>query len=716
MANRLAHSQSLYLRKHGANPIDWFPWGDEAIQKARQENKPIFLSIGYASCHWCTVMEHEAFSDTVIADYMNSHFVSIKVDREERPDLDSIYMQSVQIMGENGGWPLNLFLAPDDLVPFYGGTYFPIEPRYGRPGFLRVLQSILQIYHERRHDLQDYKRQIIQSLQQINRFNPVPVLSDRLLFDGISKCAEIVANRTYGTCFPMIPYADLVLRASRFERGYESMASVAHQGGHQNMSLPEPAAVNPQAATPSPKSLAEATALSQKVCQRGLSLVLGGIYDHVAGGWHRYTVDPTWTVPHFEKMLYDNGQIMEFLANLWAAGYHEPAFERAISQTATWLQREMLSADGYFYASQDADSEGKEGKFWVWHYDELKRIFSDSELRLLVDNFTITPQGNFEGSNVLQRKQPGVVAPAVEHLLYQLFQKRYGEFSRPTDAFPVAHSEADLRLIPWPGRVPPVTDTKMIVAWNSLMISGLAKAYKVFGQPIYRELAINAADFIYREQRVEGRLQRLNYGGVARESAQAEDYAYLIKALLDVADACPDVSHHYLEAAVSLQQEFDQYFWDALGGSYFNTAEDQSQNLLVRERSYQDNATPSANGVALCNLFRLVLLTHKLEYFDKAELSLKRFGLPMGQTPAACPTMLAALDWYYNSTLVRTTNEVHQVLRQYYYPVSVIQITEDLPSSDSLALVCQGFSCLEPATSLTQLYQQIHKSQTRFHD
>ncbi|MCA2917821.1 MAG: thioredoxin domain-containing protein, partial [Microcystis sp. M017S1] len=281
MPNRLAQSQSLYLRKHADNPIDWYPWGDEALEKARTENKPIFLSIGYSSCHWCTVMEHEAFSDTVIADYMNDRFVAIKVDREERPDLDSIYLQSVQIMGESGGWPLNLFLAPDDLVPFYGGTYFPIEPRYGRPGFLRVLQSILEIYHDRNQDIQDYKEQIVRNLHQVNKHTPVPIINDEVLANGIAKCAEVVTNRDYGTCFPMIPYANFLLRASRFE------------------------SLNPESSD---------NILKDKTQQRGLSLALGGIFDHVAGGWHRYTVDHTWTVPHFEKMLYDNGLIMEYLA------------------------------------------------------------------------------------------------------------------------------------------------------------------------------------------------------------------------------------------------------------------------------------------------------------------------------------------------------------------------------------------------------------------
>ncbi|MEE3718942.1 thioredoxin domain-containing protein [Tumidithrix elongata RA019] len=677
MPNHLAQSQSLYLRKHAENPIDWYPWGDRALEKARSQDKPIFLSIGYSSCHWCTVMEHEAFSDSMIADYMNAHFVAIKVDREERPDLDSIYMQAIQIMGEQGGWPLNLFLAPDDLVPFFGGTYFPIEPRYGRPGFLKVLQSIVQIYRGRYQEIQTFKGQIISNLTAVNQLSSVPTLNDNALFTGIAKCAEVVVSRTQGTCFPMIPYADLVLRASRFE------------------------ALNDE--------------LQAKARQRGLDLALGGIFDHVAGGWHRYTVDPTWTVPHFEKMLYDNGQIVEYLANLWASGLHEPAIERAIAKTATWLQREMLTEEGYFYASQDADSEGKEGKFWVWSYGELRKLFSDSELQALMEAFTITANGNFEGLNVLQRRHSGQLSGMVETCLERLFRCRYGEYSRPTDAFPVARSLEDVKTIEWAGRVPPVTDTKMIVAWNALMISGLATAYRVFRQDLYKQLAVNAADFILQTQWVDDRLQRLNYNGHPLVSAQSEDYALLIKALIDLQQACPELGDRYLAKAEYLQAEFDRYFWDRKSGGYFNTASDRSKELLMRERSYQDNATPSPNGIAIANLIRLALLTENLEYLNKAEFALKTFGQAIVNSPIACPSLLTALDWFRNHTLVRTRAEQYTQLQQQYHPLTLFKIADDLPSPDTIALVCQGFTCFEPATSVEMLQWQLSGSQTRIH-
>jgi len=675
MSNRLAQSQSLYLRKHADNPIDWYPWGDEALEKARNENKPIFLSIGYSSCHWCTVMEHEAFSDTLIADYMNERFVAIKVDREERPDLDSIYMQAVQIMGESGGWPLNLFLAPDDLVPFYGGTYFPIEPRYGRPGFLRVLQSILEIYYDRNQDIQEYKDQIVRNLHQVNKLIPVPIISDEVLANGIAKCAEVVTNRDYGTCFPMIPYADFLLRASRFE--------------------------------------SSETTLKDKSQQRGLSLALGGIFDHVAGGWHRYTVDHSWTVPHFEKMLYDNGLIMEYLANLWMSGLYEPAIARSCELTATWLQREMLAEEGCFYASQDADSEGREGKFWVWSYAELKKIFSATELDLLVQEFTISVTGNFEETNVLQRKKRGELSLEVEACLTKLFRLRYGEYSRPTDAFPVARSQVDIREIDWEGRVPPVTDTKAITAWNSMMISGLATAYRAFQKPIYKQLAVNAAKFILENQWIEGRLQRINYEGQAAVAAQSEDYALLIKALLDLHQAIPEDADFYLQQAIAIQAEFDRDFWDTMSGGYFNTTSESSQHLLLRERNYQDNATPSPNGIAIANLVRIASLTEKLEYLDHAELALKRFGLVIANSPVACPSLLVAFDLFRNHTLVRTNPDQYAHLNSQYLPMVMLRIDQHLPNPNAIAMVCQGFSCLEPAMSQEICDRQLLRSMTR---
>ncbi len=687
MTNRLAETQSLYLRKHAENPIDWWPWCDEALETARRDNKPIFLSVGYSSCHWCTVMEGEAFSDPAIAEYMNTNFLPIKVDREERPDIDSIYMQTVQMLTGQGGWPLNVFLSPDDLVPFYGGTYFPLEPRYGRPGFMQVLQTLRRYYDNEKEKVQALKDELLTNLQNSVLLNPGQDLSDELLAQGLEYNTGVLTAEGYGPSFPMIPYADMALHGIRFAGGFRYDAKDA-------------------------------------CTKRGLNLALGGIYDHVGGGFHRYTVDPTWTVPHFEKMLYDNGQIMEYLANLWSAGVEEPAFERAIAGTVQWLRREMTAPQGYFYAAQDADSfttseeaEPEEGAFYVWSYAELEQLLSAEELSELKQQFTVTPEGNFEGANVLQRRGAGRFSDCLEQLLSKLFQVRYGAPPEAIKTFPPARNNHEAKTIVWPGRIPAVTDPKMIVAWNSLMISGLARAATAFNQPEYLQMAIAAADFILQNQWVEGRFQRLNYDGQAAVLAQSEDYALFIKALLDLHQASVGLTmgesaNHWLEQAVRVQAEFDEYLWSLELGGYYNTAADASRDLLVRERSYIDNATPAANGVAIANLVRLALLTENLDYLDRAEQGLQAFASIMEKSPQACPSLFVALDWYRHQTLVRTTSDRLQQIAVKYLPTAVYRVESDLPT-DAVGLVCQGLSCREPARSLDQLWEQLHQSQLR---
>lgn len=687
MTNRLAQAQSLYLRKHAENPIDWWTWCDEALETAKAQNKPIFLSIGYSSCHWCTVMEGEAFSDPAIAQYMNAHFLPIKVDREERPDLDSIYMQALQMMVGQGGWPLNIFIAPDDLVPFYGGTYFPIEPKYGRPGFLQILQAIRRYYDTEKQDLLARKAAILEAIQQSAILPKKPQSGEDLLHKGIETNTGVITPHDYGgTQFPMIPYAELALRGIRFN--YSLRYDI------------------------------------KQVCQqRGLDLATGGIFDHVGGGFHRYTVDSTWTVPHFEKMLYDNGQIVEYLANLWST-IQEPAIERAIALTVQWLKREMTAPEGYFYAAQDADSftqpnaaEPEEGAFYVWSYSELQQILSPAELIELEQQFTVTLQGNFEGHNVLQRRSSDQLSDSLEQALTKLFTVRYGAAPESLTVFPPARDNQEAKIQSWSGRIPAVTDSKMIVAWNSLMISGLARAYGVFRKLEYLEVATQAARFILNHQNVNGRFHRLNYQGQTSVVAQSEDYALFIKALLDlhqVTQGKEDSTawQFWLEKAIALQAEFDEYLWSSDLGGYYNTASDASRDLIVRERSYADNATPAANGVAIANLVRLALLTEDLSYLDKAEKGLQAFSSIMDSAPQACPSLFTALDWYRHCTLIRSTpNQLASLLNE-YLPASVFQVATDLPAN-ALALVCQGLSCLPPVSSQTELLDQIWQSQMR---
>ncbi|NMG19800.1 thioredoxin domain-containing protein [Brasilonema bromeliae] len=690
MTNRLAQAKSLYLRKHAENPIDWWSWCDEALATAKTQNKPIFLSIGYSSCHWCTVMEGEAFSNLAIAEYMNANFLPIKVDREERPDLDSIYMQALQMMSGQGGWPLNVFLTPDDLIPFYAGTYFPVEPRYGRPGFLQVLQAIHHYYDTEKQDLSERKTAILESLLTgavLQQEGITESQDKQLLHNGWETSTGIITPTQYGNSFPMIPYAELALRGSRF----------LFPGSASERSRYD----------------------SKQVCtQRGLDLALGGIYDHVGGGFHRYTVDPTWTVPHFEKMLYDNGQIVEYLANLWSLGVQEVAFERAIAKTVQWLKREMIAPTGYFYAAQDADSfsdptevEPEEGAFYVWSYSELEQLLTPEELTELQQEFTITPEGNFENKNVLQRRNAAKLSETVENTLAKLFAIRYGAAPESLETFPPARNNQEAKTGNWKGRIPAVTDTKMIVAWNSLMISGLARAYAVFQQPEYLELAATAANFILDHQFVDGRFYRLNYESEPTVLAQSEDYAFFIKALLDL-QACSPEEKNWLERAIAIQEEFHEYLWSVELGGYYNTSSDASQDLIVRERSYMDNATPSANGVAIANLVRLALVTDNLHYLDLAEQGLKAFRSVMSRAPQACPSLFTALDWYRNCTLVRTSAEQIQSINSMYLPSTAFVAVSKLPEG-SLGLVCQGLKCLAPAQSLEKLLQQVQQSQVR---
>jgi uncharacterized protein YyaL (SSP411 family) len=691
MTNRLAQAQSLYLRKHAENPIDWWTWCDEALTTAKAQDKPIFLSIGYSSCHWCTVMEGEAFSDPAIAEYMNAHFLPIKVDREERPDLDSIYMQTLQMISGQGGWPLNVFLSPDDLVPFYAGTYFPVEPRYGRPGFLQVLQALRQYYDTQKEDLRERKAVILESLVSFSGLQPEGVTEaedNELLRKGGETSTGIITRNQQGNSFPMIPYAQLALSHSRFnlESRYDG----------------------------------------KQICrQRGLDLALGGIYDHVGGGFHRYTVDPTWTVPHFEKMLYDNGQIIEYLANLWSMEVQEPAISRAIAGTVEWLKREMTAPDGYFYAAQDADSftnptevEPEEGAFYVWSYTELEQLLTSEELTELQQEFTVTPNGNFEGKNVLQRRYATQLSATVETALTKLFVARYGATPDSLLTFPPATNNQEAKTKNWPGRIPAVTDTKMIVAWNSLMISGLARAYGVFQQQDYIEIALQAANFILDNQFVNGRFHRLNYEGQPTLLAQSEDYAFFIKALLDLHQvsllATTDNLYSpsfWLEKAIALQEEFNEYLLNVENGGYYNTSSDASQDLIVRERSYADNATPSANGVAIANLVRLALLTDNLHYLDIAEFGLKAFKGVMNRAPQACPSLFTALDWYRNCTLIRTSTEQINSLITAYLPCVAVAVS-NLPEG-SVGLVCQGLKCLPAPESLEKMLQQVQQSQMR---
>jgi uncharacterized protein len=686
MTNRLATAQSLYLRKHAENPIDWNPWDKEALETASHDNKPIFLSVGYSSCHWCTVMEGEAFSDPTIAAYLNANFVPIKVDREERPDLDSIYMSALQAMTGQGGWPMNMFLTPGDLVPFYGGTYFPVDPRYGRPGFLEVLKALRNFFDHDKEKLAQQSQTLMGHLLSTTVLQPAEILDPSLIAQGLEISTSILSRSSSGPSFPMMPYALFVLQGDSFQPPHESPVSIL---------------------------------------QRGLDLALGGIFDHVAGGFHRYTVDPTWTVPHFEKMLYDNGQIVEYLANLWSTGHREPSFERAIALTVQWLKREMTAPEGYFYAAQDADNfvhatdtEPEEGRFYVWSYQKLEALLNAEEWTALQSAFNLQPNGNFEqGLTVLQRPSPNALSEMVEQALRKLFQVRYGALPQDCSIFPPAQDNTAAKQTDWPGRIPPVTDTKMIVACNSLMISGLARAAAVFAQPEYLAIALKATHFILDHQWLGDRFHRIYYDGAVAIPAQSEDYAFFIKALLDLHQAClalgeTEEAADLLSSALRIQQEFDDQLWAIEGGGYFNASSDVAPELILRERSWMDNATPSANGVAIANLVRLSVLGDHLILLDQAEQALKTFSTVLESVPSGCPSLFAAMNWYRHATLVSTNpNHIGQWMPQFYWPT--VLFSAEAPPNAALGLVCKGTTCLPLPPDKETLIAQICKCQNQ---
>jgi len=678
MTNRLAHCQSLYLRKHAENPIDWWPWSEEALATAAAEDRVIFLSIGYSSCHWCTVMEGEAFSDLEIAAYLNRYFLPIKVDREERPDLDSLYMHALQLMTGQGGWPLNIFLTPQDCRPFFGGTYFPVLPRYGRPGFLQVLQAVRRFYDQEKEKLAAQQATLWQYLAPSTEAAPALELTAAVLHAGLRQNRPILEERPHGTCFPMIPYAHALL----------------------------------QGITAS----AEAPQLQALCRQRGTHLLLGGIYDHVGGGWHRYTVDPQWTVPHFEKMLYDNGQIVTYLARLWQQGDRHPQIPYAIAQTVEWLDREMTAPEGYFYAAQDADSfptlgaaEPEEGAFYVWDYEELAAHLTPEAFRQLQAAFEIAPQGNFEGKIVLKarhrREDPRAIAPLLDHL----FALRYGADTPRDQPMAVAQDNQTAKAHPWPGRIPPVTDTKMILAWNSLMITGLATAAAVWGHRGYWQRAARAAQWLHEHQWQGGHLYRLNYGGVVAEKAQAEDYAYWIQALLALHQASlilGEAPDRWLERACTCQEQFDRHLAAPEGGYYNAPAR---PDLILRQREGVDQATPAANGVAIANLMQLFLLTENPAYLSQAETSLRSFGALLRDSPQSCPSLLAALQWYLYPVGVQISPSHTDLVADCWLPTAVLKLRHPLTNADPppLAIVCEGLRCREPAYTPEQLNAQL---------
>ncbi len=674
--NRLATETSPYLLQHAHNPVDWYPWGEDAFVKAKAEDKPILLSVGYSACHWCHVMEHESFENEQIAGLMNRLFVNIKVDREERPDVDEIYMNAVQMLTGRGGWPMTVFLTPDGK-PFYGGTYFPPEDRHNIPAFPRVLAGIAQAYREKPADVAKSTAEILSRLEQLAQRQQTTRPLD---VSVLEKTAEGLAqhyDETHGGIgqapkFPNSSVFSLFLRQ-------------AHATGNQ-------------------RYLNMTTHTLRKMAQ-------GGMYDHLGGGFHRYSVDERWLVPHFEKMLYDNA----LLARLYLEGYQasgDPFFRQVVEEILAYVEREMMSPEGGFYSTQDADSEGAEGKFFVWDQDEVMRILGDDVGEIFCRYYDVTDVGNFEHKNILH--------PTLEMAqLARLFQRDVDETTQL-----IARAKDTLFAVR-EQRVKPGRDDKILTSWNGLMISAFAEAYKVLGHPGYLEVARRSIHFVQTALCREGRLLRSYKDGQAKFNAYLDDYACFSAALLDVYEAT--FEPEYLDRAVAFTDVLLARFWDAQEGGFFFTSSDH-EALISRSKSAFDGSVPSGNSVAVSVLLRLYYATEKQDYLTKAEMLLRLFYDALEQNPFGFSNMLCGLDFYLrrpqeivllgDPTASETTALLHNIHASFIPNKTLLCFDPAQPPQrgvpgllagktridDKLtAYVCHNFVCSLPVTSWEEL-------------
>jgi uncharacterized protein YyaL (SSP411 family) len=671
--NRLIHESSPYLRQHAHNPVDWYPWGAEAFERARREQKPILLSVGYSACHWCHVMEHESFEDADTAELMNAHFINVKVDREERPDVDHIYMSAVQMMTGRGGWPMTVFLTPEG-VPFYGGTYFPPVDRHGLPGFRRLLLALAHAYQEKPDEVQKTVTQVMEALRGTESHQP----SSQPLDPGLVTAAAATLTRAYDETngglgqapkFPNEAVFDLFLRSYRSSGDRRYLEMVLHT--------------------------------LRKMAH-------GGIYDQLGGGFHRYSVDDRWLVPHFEKMLYDNAQIVP----LYLSAYQltrDDFFARVAADVLEYVIREMRGAAGGFYSTQDADSEGVEGKFFLWDAAEVRQLLGD-DAEIVSRYWDVSEEGNFEHRNILH------VTLELEQLA-KLFRRDIDEVRSLLD-----HARAKL-FAARERRIRPGLDDKVLTSWNGLMISAFAKAAEILGEPRYAEVAIAAVRFLENNLQRGDRLLSTFKDGVAKLNGYLDDYAFFVNALLDVFEAVQDRRH--LEHAQQLADSMLAHFWDPQAGGFFFTSDDHEQ-LIVRTKPSFDGSIPSGNSVAVACLLRLHAYTERKEYLERAEATLRLFSAGMRAQPFGFANLLCATDCYvqglHEITVLAPAGTAAAApllerIRSIYLPNRTLSVvgatqTDRLPSAlqskgaldgKPTVYVCRHRTCSPPATDWVEV-------------
>ncbi len=680
MANRLAQETSPYLLQHKDNPVDWYPWGEEALERARTEDRPILLSVGYSACHWCHVMERESFEDEATAQLMNEHFVNVKVDREERPDIDSIYMSAVQAMTRHGGWPMTVFMTPDG-APFYGGTYFPPVPSRGMPSFKQLLLSLADAYENRRGEVLESAGSIREYLQSATGASaPRTGLSGELLDNASASLLGQLDNRFGG--FDGAPKFPQTMNLEVLLRHYARTGDRAARAGVEH------------------------------TCRQ---MANGGIYDQLGGGFARYSVDEYWLVPHFEKMLYDNA----LLARLYLEVYQatgDDFFRRIAEETLDYVARDMTDPEGGFYSAEDADSEGEEGKFYVWTPEEIEGALEPDEAKLATRFWDVTGRGNFEGKNILNVPRPpeavatefGIPAEELWQRIVHIREKLYAEREK---------------------RVRPGRDEKVLAAWNGLMLRAFALAARVLDREDYRGIAEKNASFLLEKLKVNGRLRRSYKDGRARFNGYLEDYACVADGLVELYEATFET--RWLSEAGALADAINELFWDAEGGVFYDTAADHEE-LVTRPRDVYDNASPSGNSVAVDVLLRLSVLLEREDYRERAEAVLEDLSGAIARIPGAFGRLLSALDFHlstpYEVALIGgpdapDTKTLLNAVYSAYLPNKVVAgraeddeeaarlvpLLADRPMREgkATAYVCVNYACQRPTTDPEELKRQL---------
>ena len=670
MPNQLASEKSPYLLQHANNPVHWYPWSEEAFLKAKEEDKPIFLSIGYSTCHWCHVMEHESFENAGIAAYLNEHFISIKVDREERPDVDAIYMSATQAMTGSGGWPMTCFLTPE-LKPFFCGTYYPPIPSYGRPSFPQLLERITELWQTRRNDIVASAAELTKAISE-QRIEAPTITS---IESASENCFEYF-KRAFDSIEGGFGAAPKFPRPSQFEFLFN----------HYDISKND-----------------EARKMALFTLKK---MAFGGINDQLSGGFHRYSVDAQWFASHFEKMLYDQAQLLESYIDAYQVT-HDEFYKEVAGTIADFISSDMTHPEGGFYSAYDADSEGVEGKYYVWTYDEIEHILGAEEAALFAYRYGITREGNWEhGNNILYRDHTTPDAAKHFSLDVEIVRSRLDESRKKL-------------LAERKRRIPPHLDDKILTSWNGLMISALAR-YAAFDSK-YLAAAVASAEFIWTElhEKTGGQLFHRWRDGEAKFPAYLDSYAFLIKGYLRLYEATFDAI--WLERAIRLQAEQDEIFYDRDLGGYFSSRE--QADLIVRTKNDYDGAEPSGNSIALQNIFRLFELTSNEEYKTKALETIKFFSGRLAQFPYTMPSLLLAALWQSNPPAEIVIagerdsaefNKMKGALSINYLPRSIVmyadssntQLSEfarSLQTGTVTAYYCHNFTCDRPVHTAEEL-------------